>query len=1565
MTAGGRSMVCCAVALLAAMVLLSAPGITEAYDSLDPNGNITIKWDIMHWTPDGYAVVTMYNYQQFRHIGAPGWQLGWTWARKEVIWKSPTIVDLLPGTPYNMQITNCCKAGVISTIDQDPANAASSFQISVGLAGTSTKTVKPPKKFTLKTPDDTAMLWGEQFRNDLLMKAGKHGNVQGEIRFLTRSASIQIHNSGFLVRLWPHSLAHFDRLLRSALGRRQREQSTRAGAMSSAAAASVAFIGAHDLSSRLAASFLRSGARVRCFAAEVCLSSPWWPFRSRLLPPCGACKLSRMISIQMVSVQADQSAAAPAELGDVRCATPAEAATDAALVLVLSDADGIDELFFGVDGIVKGLCAGAVVLVQSTLLPSQLEKLEQKLTGEKKNVFLLDGYIFSDLSDELKQHIVVVASGRQDIAERARQFFHGKSKEAHFCLDKTIYFAEGEIGTSRIFVELVPKLLSDDPLFTNFLYSSRKNASRVMDMAKAVTFPLPLLAVAYQQLIHGSSAVTGVESASPLKVWEEAFGVNIIDAASQQIYDASKLADHLVMESKTAKRIGFIGLGAMGFGMASHLLKSGFSVVAYDVYKPTMARFADLGGSTEDSPEEVAKDVEILIIMVANEFQADNVLYGNAGAVPVLPAGTSVILSSTVSPGFVACLNKKLEAECREIKLVDAPVSGGVKRAAEGTLTIIASGTDEALRCTGAVLSGSASGLGRCDDAAVVKVYETLTGVKVEGTPTMLSKEDILHSLPAEWSEDPMDDVVSIASRSSTNILVVLDDDPTGTQTVHDIEVLTEWPVEALVEQFLKLPTCFFILTNSRSMTADKEADAAISVLGEMDAWIICPFFLQGGRYTINDIHYVADSDRLIPAGETEFAKDASFGYKSSNLRQGIVSFESSNSRIPVHVSSIAHQLFISGCPSIRSASGWGRCDDAAVVKVYETLTGVKVEGTPTMLSKEDVLHSLPAEWSEDPMDDVVSIASRSSTNILVVLDDDPTGTQTVHDIEVLTEWPVEALVEQFLKLPTCFFILTNSRSMTADKEADAAISVLGEMDAWIICPFFLQGGRYTINDIHYVADSDRLIPAGETEFAKDASFWLQIFQSQTAASFVSARIGIKPKPPICPNDLGLKRSLTGGLIIVGSYVPKTTKQVDELRSQCGESLRVIEVSVDMVSMRSTKDRDQEISRVVQLGNAYIQSRKDTLVLTSRQLITGKAPEESLEINCKVSSALVEIVRRIKSRPRYIIAKGGITSSDIATKALEARRAKVMGQALAGVPLWQLGPESRLPGVPYIVFPVDYFLFAKNAEKGGYAVGAFNVYNLEGIEAVVAAAEAEKSPAILQVHPSALKQGGVPLVACCIAAAEQSCVPITVHYDHGTSKSDLLEALEMGFDSVMVDGSHLALGENILYTKSIASLAHVKDILVEAELGRLSGTEDGLTVEEYEAKFTDVAQADGFIDETSIDALAVCIGNVHGKYPPSGPNLRFDLLKDLRALTLKKGVTLVLHGASGLPHELIKECIELGVRKFNVNTEVRNSYLESLKKPEKDLIQVMASAKEAMKAVVVEKIRLFGSAGKA
>ncbi|KAL9433404.1 hypothetical protein AB3S75_028270 [Citrus x aurantiifolia] len=150
----------------------------EAYDPLDPTGNITIKWDVMSWTPDGYvAAVTINNFQMYRHIGAPGWTLGWQWAKKEVIWtmvgaqtteqgdcskfkaniphcckRTPIVVDLLPGVPYNQQFANCCKGGVLSAWGQDPASAVSAFQVSVGLAGTSNKTVKLPKNFTLQGP---------------------------------------------------------------------------------------------------------------------------------------------------------------------------------------------------------------------------------------------------------------------------------------------------------------------------------------------------------------------------------------------------------------------------------------------------------------------------------------------------------------------------------------------------------------------------------------------------------------------------------------------------------------------------------------------------------------------------------------------------------------------------------------------------------------------------------------------------------------------------------------------------------------------------------------------------------------------------------------------------------------------------------------------------------------------------------------------------------------------------------------------------------------------------------------------------------------------------------------------------------------------------------------------------------------------------------------------------------------------------------------------------------------------------------------------------------------------
>ena len=268
------------------------------------------------------------------------------------------------------------------------------------------------------------------------------------------------------------------------------------------------------------------------------------------------------------------------------------------------------------------------------------------------------------------------------------------------------------------------------------------------------------------------------------------------------------------------------------------------------------------------------------------------------------------------------------------------------------------------------------------------------------------------------------------------------------------------------------------------------------------------------------------------------------------------------------------------------------------------------------------------------------------------------------------------------------------------------------------------------------------------------------------------------------------------------------------------------------------------------------------------------------------------------------------------------------------------------------------------ARRNAYAIGAFNVYNLEGVRAVVEAAESLDSPAMLQLHPSALKYGKSPLVALCLEAARQAQVPIAVHLDHSTSSKDIQAALSAGMTSIMADGSNFPYLENLAFTRDMTKLAHVKGAVVEAEIGRISGTEDGLTIAEYEALMTDPDQAAEFVRETTVDALAVTIGNVHGKYRGE-PKLDF---KRLAAIRKSVDVPLVLHGASGLPEAMISQSIQLGVCKFNVNTEVREAYLDVLKSTNSlsspDLLDLMQQVIAAMQSVVEEKLQLFGSVGR-
>jgi tagatose 1,6-diphosphate aldolase GatY/KbaY len=272
----------------------------------------------------------------------------------------------------------------------------------------------------------------------------------------------------------------------------------------------------------------------------------------------------------------------------------------------------------------------------------------------------------------------------------------------------------------------------------------------------------------------------------------------------------------------------------------------------------------------------------------------------------------------------------------------------------------------------------------------------------------------------------------------------------------------------------------------------------------------------------------------------------------------------------------------------------------------------------------------------------------------------------------------------------------------------------------------------------------------------------------------------------------------------------------------------------------------------------------------------------------------------------------------------------------------------------------------QTARQNIYAIGAFNIYNLEGVKAVVSAAETHRSAAMLQIHPSALKYGRSALVAMCLEAARAATVPISVHLDHSTNANDIRQALTAGMNSIMADGSHLPYAENMVFTREMTRLAHKSGAIVEAEIGRISGTEDGLTIAEKEAKMTDPVQAVEFVRTTQVDALAVTIGNVHGEYK-NPPRLDFDRLARIRRLI---DIPLVLHGASGLPGWMISRSIQLGVCKFNVNTEIRQAYMRSLKQEVcagngSDLLDIAGVAIAAMQEAIAEKLHLFGSVGKA
>lgn len=232
-----------------------------------------------------------------------------------------------------------------------------------------------------------------------------------------------------------------------------------------------------------------------------------------------------------------------------------------------------------------------------------------------------------------------------------------------------------------------------------------------------------------------------------------------------------------------------------------------------------------------------------------------------------------------------------------------------------------------------------------------------------------------------------------------------------------------------------------------------------------------------------------------------------------------------------------------------------------------------------------------------------------------------------------------------------------------------------------------------------------------------------------------------------------------------------------------------------------------------------------------------------------------------------------------------------------------------------------------DAQKGGYAVGAFNVENMEMVKAVIAAAEELNAPVILQTTPSTVKYGSLETYAAIVAAeAKKATVPVCLHLDHGNSYELAMAAIEAGYSSVMIDGSHESLENNIAITKKVVEDAEKKEIPVEAELGKVGGKEDDL---EAEADMnTDPIEAKQFVDRTRVSSLAIAIGTAHGFYAGT-PVLDKERVSEIKALV---SVPLVLHGASGLSNEEIKECVNRGMCKVNFATELRVAYTDAVKR---------------------------------
>jgi len=461
----------------------------------------------------------------------------------------------------------------------------------------------------------------------------------------------------------------------------------------------------------------------------------------------------------------------------------------------------------------------------------------------------------------------------------------------------------------------------------------------------------------------------------------------------------------------------------------------------------------------------------------------------------------------------------------------------------------------------------------------------------------MVTLTELLAGLPPEPNEASLFVEIQQEVARSQHKLVVIDDDPTGTQTVHDIELLTIWDRHMLAEALRKEPRLFYLLTNSRSMperdaarlnyetaqqlaAASEETKTVFVVASRSDSTLrghypaeiqalesgftssggdsfdghlLVSAFFEGGRYTIHDTHYVATpiatSDTLQPASETSFARDSVFGYKTAYLPAWVEAKSGGHWN--------AHQVMSIGLEVIRQGG------PEAVASKLQTAAG-----------------SIP--------------------------------------------------------------VIINAAGY-----GDLAVVVLGLL---------------------------RAEAAGKR------------FLYRTAASFVRMRGAIERKPLLEAKEIMSGTQSEGGVVVVGSYVPESSTQLENLLTL--SQVRGIELPVERV-IRNAAESETISREVGQQLEAAIKAGRVGVLYTSRKLVTSANQTENLEVGNKVSHALIAALQQVKSRPRFIIAKGGITSHDVAQKSLGAARARVLGQLFPGVPVWKLesGPQSRFEGVPYIVFP--------------------------------------------------------------------------------------------------------------------------------------------------------------------------------------------------------------------------------------------------------------------------------------